>query len=63
VIFTHDYHIPMSAISRIDPDGVSLNVAKDDIKNRVWENPPLERSETFGERVRDTVDANEEPRL
>jgi hypothetical protein len=59
MIFTHDYYVPMSAVSRIDPDGVYLNVAKDDIKNRGWENPPLERREAFGERARVTVDPNE----
>jgi|GEM_PF-4733528 len=53
----------MCALSRIDPAGVSLNLAKDDSKNRGWENPLLERRETFGERVRDTVDANEDPSL
>ncbi|HEY7019651.1 MAG TPA: DUF2171 domain-containing protein [Ktedonobacterales bacterium] len=56
LIFHHDYYVPMSAVSRLDPDGVYLNIAKDDIKNRGWENPPLERRETFGEHVRDTLD-------
>jgi hypothetical protein len=59
MLFPRDYYVPMSAVSRIDPDGVYLNVAKDDIKNRGWENPPLERRETFGERMRDTLDPNE----
>jgi hypothetical protein len=61
MLFPRDYYVPMSAVSRIDPDGVYLNVAKDDIKKRDWENPPLERRETFGER-RDPLDPNE-PRL
>jgi|SRR5689334_20886038 len=59
LLFPRDYYVPMSAVSRIDPDGIYLNVAKDDIKNRGWENPPLERRETFGEHVRDTLDPNE----
>jgi hypothetical protein len=63
LIFHHDYYVPMSAVSRLDPDGVYLNVAKDDIKNRGWENPPLERRETFGEHVREPLDPNDEPRM
>jgi hypothetical protein len=59
LIFHHDYYVPMSAITRLDPDGVYLNVARDDVKNRGWENPPLERRETFGEHVRDTLDPDE----
>jgi len=63
LLFPHDYYVPKSAIARIDPDGVYLNVAKDDIKNRGWENPPLERRETFGEHVRDTLNPNDDPHL
>jgi len=59
LLFHHDYYVPMSAVSRLDPDGVYLKVAKDDIKNRGWDNPPLERRETFGEHVSDTLDPNE----
>jgi hypothetical protein len=59
MLFPRDYYVPMSAVTRIDPDGVYLNVAKDDIKNRGWEYPPLERRETFGERMRGTVDPSE----
>lgn len=68
LLFPHDYYVPMSAVSRIDPDGVYLNVEKDDIKNRGWDNPPVggqQRNESFGERVHDTLDPNakDEPRL
>lgn len=63
MLFPHDYYVPMSAVLRIDPDGVYLNVAKDDIKNRGWENRPLERRETFGEHVRDTLNPNDDPHL
>jgi hypothetical protein len=62
MLFPRDYYVPMSAVSRIDPDGIYLNVAKDDIKNRGWENPPVggqKRNESFGEHVRDTLDPNE----
>jgi hypothetical protein len=65
LLFTRDYYVPMSAVSRIDPDGVYLTVRKDDVKNRGWENPPVggqQRQESFGERVRDTLDPNDEPR-
>jgi hypothetical protein len=54
LLFHHDYYVPMSAVSRLDPDGVYLNVAKDDITNRGWENPPIGR--------RNTLDPNDEPR-
>jgi hypothetical protein len=54
MLFHHDYCVPVSAVSRLDPDGGYLNVAKDDIKNRGWENPPITS--------RDTLDPNE-PRL
>jgi hypothetical protein len=65
LIFHHDYYVPMSAVSRIDPDGVYLTVLKDDIKDRGWDNPPLggeQRNESLGDRVRDTLDPNDEPR-
>lgn len=52
LIFHHDYYVPMSAVARIDPDGVYLTVLKDDIKDRGWDNPPL-----GGEQ------RNDEPRL
>jgi hypothetical protein len=66
MLFPHDYYVPMSAVSRIDPDGVYLNVEKDDIKNRGWDNPPVagqQRHESLGDRVRDTLDPNDEPRM
>src|SRR5262245_56494229 len=63
LLFPRDYYVPMSAVSRIDSEGVYLSVAKSDIKNRGWENPPLERRETFSEHVSDTLDPDDEPRL
>ena len=66
LLFHHDYYVPMSAVSRIDPDGVYLKVLKDDIKDRGWENPPVggeQRNESMGDKMRDTVDPNkDEPR-
>jgi len=66
LLFPRDYYVPMSAVSRIDPDGVYLNVRKDDIKDRGWENPPLggqQRDESLGDRVRDALDpSRDEPR-
>ena len=53
----------MSAVTRIDPDSVYLNVTMDDIKNRGYDNPPFESRETFGEHVSDTLDPDDEPRL
>jgi hypothetical protein len=37
----------MSAVSRLDPDGVHLDVDKDDLRKRGWENPPVGRRDTF----------------
>jgi hypothetical protein len=65
LLFHHDYYVPMSAVSRIDPDGVYLTVRKDDIKDRGWENPPLgreQRNQSLGDRMSDTLDPNDEPR-
>ena len=65
LLFHHDYYVPMSAVSRIDHDGVFLTVLKDDIKDGDWENPPLageQRNESLGDRVRETLDPNDEPR-
>jgi len=55
LIFHHDYYVPMSAVSRLDPDGVYLNVLKDDIEDRGWDNPPLggqQRDESLGNEPR-----------
>jgi hypothetical protein len=65
LLFHHDYYVPMSAVSRIDPDGVYLTVLKDDIKDRGWENPPLggeQRNKSLGDQMSDTLDPNDEPR-
>jgi uncharacterized protein (TIGR02271 family) len=40
IIFTHDIYVPMSAVTRSDADGIYLNLAKDDITNQDWDNPP-----------------------
>jgi hypothetical protein len=48
LIFPHEYYVPKSAISRIDPDGVYLNVSKDDVKNSGWDQRPTESVETLG---------------
>jgi len=54
LLFPHDYYVPMSAVSRIDPNGVYLNVKKDEIKDLGWDNPPLggQRNETLGNEPR-----------
>ena len=44
----HEYYVPKSAISRIDPDGVYLNVSKDGVKNSGWDQRPTESVETLG---------------
>ena len=48
LIFPHEYYVPKSVISRIDPDGVYLNVSKDDVKNSGWDQRPTESVETLG---------------
>ena len=48
LLFPHEYYVPKSAIARIDPDGVYLNVTKDDVKTRGWDHPPTESVETLG---------------
>jgi hypothetical protein len=55
MLFPHEYYVPKSAIARIDPDGVHLNVMKDDLKHRGWDHPPVENVEGLG--------ANEEPQV
>jgi uncharacterized protein (TIGR02271 family) len=32
--------VPMSALTRSDADGIYLNLAKDDVTNQGWDNPP-----------------------
>jgi hypothetical protein len=61
LLFSQEYYIPKSAISRIDPDGVHLNVTKEDMKSSGWNNPPLERRVTFGEHVADAAKQDDEP--
>jgi len=53
LIFPHEYYVPKSAISRIDADGVYLNVTKDDVKTSGWDQRPTESVQTLGH--------NEEP--
>jgi hypothetical protein len=46
LLFHHEYSVPKSAIARIDPDGVHLNVTKDEVKNSGWDHLPSESVET-----------------
>ena len=48
LIFPHEYYVPKSVISHIDPDGVYLNVSKDDVKNSGWDQRPTESVEALG---------------
>jgi hypothetical protein len=48
LLFPHEYYVPKTAISHIDPDGVYLNVSKDDVKNSGWDQRPTESVETLG---------------
>jgi hypothetical protein len=48
MLFPHEYYVPKSAIARIDPDGVHLNVSKDAVKTSGWDHPPTESVETLG---------------
>ena len=65
LLFPRDYYVPMSAVSSINPDGVHLNVLKDEIKDLGWDNPPLgaeQGNESVSDRMRDALDPNDEPR-
>jgi hypothetical protein len=65
LFFPHDYYVPMSAVLRVHPESVYLNVRKDDIKNRGWDDPPQgeeRRNESFGNQVSDTLNPNGKPR-
>jgi hypothetical protein len=55
LLFPQEYYIPKSAITRIEADGVHLNVAKGDIKNRGWDHPPSGSVQALGH--------NEEPQI
>lgn len=46
-LFTTDRYIPFSAISRIDTDGVYLNVAKEQFDSMAWDQPPVEDTTTY----------------
>jgi len=52
-LFPHEYYVPKSAIARIDPDGVHLNVTEDELKNSGWDLRPTARV--------DALRHNEEP--
>ncbi|MGZ6391803.1 MAG: DUF2382 domain-containing protein [Ktedonobacterales bacterium] len=38
-LFTHDIYIPMSAVTRADPDGIMLNLTKDELKSERYATP------------------------
>ncbi len=46
-LFVKDRYIPFSAISRVDTDGVYLNVASDQIDSLGWDQVPAEETATF----------------
>ncbi len=46
-LFVKDRYIPVSAISRVAPDGVHLNVAADQIDSLGWDEVPAEETTTF----------------
>src|SRR5918912_282632 len=58
-LFRKDFYVPFSAVTEASPDGVILNVSKDDVESGAWDEPPLEDESfsapyTSAERVRDT---------
>ena len=40
-IFSHDYYVPLSAVSNYDGNEIYLDVAKDEALNRGWDQAPL----------------------
>ena len=45
-LFTRDIYIPLSAVTGVDPDGVRLNVTKDQVENMGWDTIPAEDTAT-----------------
>ena len=39
-LFAKDLYIPATAIAEVEPNRVELNVPKNDLNGRGWENPP-----------------------
>jgi hypothetical protein len=40
-IFSHDYYVPLSAVSNYDGNEIYLDVSKDEALNRGWEQTPF----------------------
>ena len=66
LLFTTDYYVPTSVISRIEGDKAHLKISADEVKSSGWQDPPLgyERGEQFREHLTETPAAqvDEPPR-
>ena len=49
LIFQKDLYIPQGAIARLGDDEIWLNVGKDDMEGRGWDEPPSSEETIFGE--------------
>ena len=41
LVFTHDYYVPIGAVANYEGNEVFLDVGKDDVTNRGWDQPPM----------------------
>ena len=67
-LFTTERYVPVEAISRVDEDGVHLNVSKDEMEGGGWDKPPETTHAEGGkqpaedtDRVSDTVRREQPP--
>lgn len=66
-IFTTDLHVPMSAVSGVDDDGVRLSMTKEQVESSDWSSPPAgeayaETDESHGDPSADMVNERVERR-
>jgi hypothetical protein len=47
-ILTHDYYVPIGAVSNYEGNEVFLDVGKDDVVNRGWDQTPMPASTDTG---------------
>jgi hypothetical protein len=40
-IFSHDYYVPLSAVSNYDGNEIYLDISKDEALNRGWDQAPM----------------------
>ena len=43
-VFTHDYYVPIAAVSNYEGNEIFLDVNKDEVANRGWDQTPMPAS-------------------